>query len=314
MKKFLKFSSFRTVSEQERRIPSREPEQVKGIFELGKNLLLLLGFFLVGVTVAGSLSGYVKGNGSFPFFVQATLQSICAFIIPSLILNWILHKENKTLIDLGARPEWRKMLIAFGLAVLGMAALNQIIYWNENMSLPDSWKSVEEQWRHAEEVNGEFYQHLTSGTDLGSLLCGILIVGILTGLGEEFFFRGGMLGLMIKGALGRHWSVWIVAVVFSLMHFQMFGFLPRLLLGAWFGYLYIWSGRIWLPVAAHAFNNSVVVLTAWLCNNKFIPQEADSFGVSASGFPWIAMLSVILFTLALIPARKYIIRNGQEIR
>ena len=37
-----------------------------------------------------------------------------------------------------------------------------------------------------------------------------------------------------------------------------------MLLGAYFGYLLIWTGSLWAPVAAHMLNNMMFVLTAWL--------------------------------------------------
>jgi len=45
---------------------------------------------------------------------------------------------------------------------------------------------------------------------------------------------------------------------------QFLGFLPRLLLGLVFGYVYLWSGKLWLPILAHFINNVVPVITAFI--------------------------------------------------
>ena len=42
-----------------------------------------------------------------------------------------------------------------------------------------------------------------------------------------------------------HLSVWISAALFSAIHMQFFGFVPRMLLGALFGYLVAYSGSLW---------------------------------------------------------------------
>jgi membrane protease YdiL (CAAX protease family) len=47
------------------------------------------------------------------------------------------------------------------------------------------------------------------------------------------------------------------------MHFQFFGFIPRLLLGALFGYYYYWSKNLWIPIIAHVLNNGIIVIYAF---------------------------------------------------
>ena len=53
--------------------------------------------------------------------------------------------------------------------------------------------------------------------------------------------------------------IWITAILFSAFHLQFYGFVPRMLLGAYFGYLLLWSKNIWLPICAHFFNNALTV-------------------------------------------------------
>ena len=83
----------------------------------------------------------------------------------------------------------------------------------------------------------------------------------LTGIGEEMLFRGTIQRIFSEGKVNTHIAVWCSAFIFSALHFQLFGFIPRMLLGAFFGYLYVWSGSLWLPILAHALNNSLSTLT-----------------------------------------------------
>ena len=107
-------------------------------------------------------------------------------------------------------------------------------------------------------------------------------------------------------------SVWIAAFVFSAMHFQFFGFIPRLLLGAFFGYLYIWSGSIWTSVFAHALNNSMVVITAWLVAKGKTDIDFEQFGITESGIPWCAIISGILLFCFLFICRKCFFKEGKN--
>ncbi|MDE7236909.1 MAG: CPBP family intramembrane metalloprotease, partial [Paramuribaculum sp.] len=76
--------------------------------------------------------------------------------------------------------------------------------------------------------------------------------------------------------------VWIAANVFSLAHFDMSGFVPRLLLGACFGYGMLWSGSLWTAVACHALNNCMAVTAMWLEEGgNAAGEQIQSFGAGS---------------------------------
>lgn len=282
-------------------------------FHLGRQLLLLLGFFMVGIFIAtaiGSLSAPLLGAGSRnALLVQSVAQNLFAFMIPAWGCMRLEGKQAFSLLGLD-RGYTLKALAGLLVAWLaGVAALNQIIYWNAEMHLPDSLHRLEESWRQMEEVNAAFTDTLTSDTSWWGLFSGILVVGIITGLAEEMFFRGGLQGTLVRSSLPPHAAIWITAPVFSFMHFQMFGFVPRLLLGAWFGYLYWWSGSLWLSATAHAFNNSLVVLFTWLEKRGAVGSSIDMAGVDETGFPYMAVASSLLFTIFLIYCRNWFSRK-----
>jgi membrane protease YdiL (CAAX protease family) len=92
------------------------------------------------------------------------------------------------------------------------------------------------------------------------LLFNLLVVAALPAVGEELLFRG-LVQRSVERWSGRsHLAVWITAVVFSAVHMQFEGFLPRLLLGAALGYLFLWTRNLWAPIVAHfVFNGAQVV-------------------------------------------------------
>ncbi|MCS7189620.1 MAG: CPBP family intramembrane glutamic endopeptidase [Bacteroidia bacterium] len=97
----------------------------------------------------------------------------------------------------------------------------------------------------------------------GALPSLIIFMAVAPGIFEELFFRGAL-----QHQLGRiinpHGAVWISAIIFSLIHFQVYGFVPRALLGAVMGYLTLWSGRLWPAIWAHFLNNAYATLVAYL--------------------------------------------------
>ncbi|MDE5840107.1 MAG: CPBP family intramembrane metalloprotease, partial [Muribaculaceae bacterium] len=174
-----------------------------------------------------------------------------------------------------------------------LPALNQIVYWNQEMNLPGFLSGFEELCRQMERQAEELTKGLISTTDIFPTLINILIIGVLTGIGEEFFFRGAFQRMLIWCRVNPHVAIWTAAAVFSALHFQFFGFIPRMLLGALFGYLYYWSGSIWVNAFAHALNNSLVIISAWCINKGMLSEEFDALGVSERGIPFAAIASVL---------------------
>lgn len=92
------------------------------------------------------------------------------------------------------------------------------------------------------------------------LFFNLVIIAILPGIGEELIFRGiiqKQIGLMLRNPIV---AIWISAIIFSAIHLQFEGFLPRMVLGIVLGYLYHWTGNLWVPMLAHAFNNGIQIV------------------------------------------------------
>lgn len=156
--------------------------------------------------------------------------------------------------------------------------------------------------RASENTAGNSIRLVLGGTSAGDLIMSILIVGVAAGFSEELYFRGALQRMLGGGTIGQHGAVWIAAVIFSIFHFQFFGFVPRLLLGAFFGYLLLWSGCIWLPVLAHITNNTLYVATNWMAL-RHATQESSSIDGSLQS--WLPVtLSIVLTVAGLILTRR----------
>jgi hypothetical protein len=93
-----------------------------------------------------------------------------------------------------------------------------------------------------------------------------------------------------------HAAIWVTAFIFSAMHMEFFGFVPRLLLGALLGYLVRWSGSLWLPILAHALNNSLVVICLWIEQLTGNPIAIGKIGEGVTTGDWLAaVVSLVVF-------------------
>jgi membrane protease YdiL (CAAX protease family) len=113
---------------------------------------------------------------------------------------------------------------------------------------------------------------------------------VIPAIGEEFFFRGGIQNI-ISDKKNIHVAVWVSAFVFSAIHMQFYGFIPRMLLGGMYGYLLFWSGSLWLPVIAHFVNNGMAVLVYYLRYNGSSMPDPDTLGLGRQW--WMAVVSAL---------------------
>jgi membrane protease YdiL (CAAX protease family) len=173
---------------------------------------------------------------------------------------------------------------------------------NSEMNLPQ-WLSGVEIWiSEKEDSIGQIFDILMKQETAGIMVLNLFTIAILPALGEEFIFRGVMQKILSAVFRNKHFAVWITALLFSAVHLQFYGFLPRLILGLTFGYLYLWSGSIWLPVIAHFVNNAVPTVGAYVYGWESYNQSAGAL-TGKDLFGLILPVTISIVILALIRLR-----------
>lgn len=269
------------------------------------------GVFILSFVVMFIFTGIVSGLFSSIGLTErirvlsvSVIQGLLAFVFPTL-LTWILtSSEPAVSIGLREQVSGRLWLWIISLYIIAYPALCQTVFWNEHMSLPDSMAGLEATWRKWEEAGAKTTNEILSVSSIGAMIVNVLIVGLFTGFAEEMFFRAGFQKLMIQSGLHPGIAIWLAALIFSAVHMQFFGFVPRLLLGAMFGYVYYCTGSIWASALLHGINNSIVVVTTWLAALGIISENVDDIFINASGFPWIFVASSAITIIFLIYTAK----------
>ena len=267
-------------------------------------------FMMAMATFASLLAGYFADPGTRAFLLwTATFQNIIGFAGTAVVCAIFLSKRPLEMLGVNRAGTWLALGGILLIYALGQPFLNQVIWWNSQLHLPDTLQTVEQTMRQWEEQAMTQTDTLISGKSVTTLLLNVLVIGIITGTCEELVFRGTLQRILASGPIGSHAAIWITAIIFSIMHFQFFGFLPRVLLGAFFGYLFYRTGSIWMSAAAHAINNSMYVIVAWLINNGVHVGSIDTFGVTHRGFPAVACTSLFLVLFVFIGLRTYLFKT-----
>lgn len=136
---------------------------------------------------------------------------------------------------------------------------------------------------------------------MGDFFFNILVIALLPAIAEELLFRGAVQRSFNRMFNNPHVAIWLAAFIFSAIHVQFFGFFPRMLLGAAFGYIYLWTGSIWYAMFAHFLNNAAAVCQAWYDQVHHIPlEQADN----SSNFPWYGYVISLILTIFLFKYLK----------
>lgn len=252
--------------------------------------------------LADIMAGSVKENSSVALLiVQGSVTFIGLIALPML---YIRFSEFKPISAFFKREASFPLVIGFLFLIVTtfVVTISPITEWNENVVFPEALKSVEDYLRSAENQAAETTAIITNFTSPGNFLLAIVVISVFAGVGEEFVFRGLIQNELFRGSGNIHVAIWASAFLFSAFHMQFFGFFPRLLLGALLGYLYYWSGNLWVPVITHFFNNAVVLTVFYIHSLGKIETNLDETSAPLS---LVAGCAVAVFALLYFFKKHY---------
>ena len=176
--------------------------------------------------------------------------------------------------------------------LVAMPLINWLGELNSHIPLPDTLREIED---NATRTEMAFLKDQT----IGDFFLNILMFALIAAVAEELFFRGAMQKILIGWTKNIHTGIWITAILFSALHFQFMGFVPRMLMGAMLGYVYIWSGSLWVSIFTHFVNNGVLVFLMYLEQKNLVPEKIDEVGGHEGQIVYViasaVLLGVVLF-------------------
>lgn len=227
--------------------------------------------------IMGLLTGdYDVPNGRMAMLFVQGIGSGLGFWVAAWIITRYIEKADLHWEIQSARFNVKNFIIALGITFGAMLFNGLLVYWNAQLTLPESMSGIENWMMEMETQLMELTKFLTDFQNIPELLTGILVIGVFAGIGEEMFFRGLIQPKMKYYTNSAHWGIWLTAIIFSAIHVQFYGFLPRVFLGALFGYLYLYSGSLLYPILAHVFNNALTVIVIYMSNQGIIDFDLES--------------------------------------
>lgn len=260
----------------------------------------ILGLFILafmGFTVASGIAMVVTlvWDETFSYSqVEQVISSTFLFLVPAVVAAWLFYPNPKRTLRLnGGKDKWLLALLSVVFMALIMPCTQRIAEWNTGWHLPESMASVEEILRSITEMSEGLLTRWLNQPTLGALLVNLFVVALCPAVMEELFFRG-CLQHMLAEWLKRPWlAILIAAVIFSLFHGDIFGFVPRFLLGCVLGFMFYSTNSIVPNICAHFFNNATVVVMYCLAANGVIDLEM----AENTSIPAVVVIVTLVFAV-----------------
>ena len=234
-------------------------------------LLFGIGLGQVGSLLALLINGYdLQSLQSLSFMddvkairLMAFANQVFSFMLPAIFLGFIFFRDQWTaFVGLRTNANFPSIkapsINNTGLAILIMLLswpLAQFLYLvNLDIPLPDFFIAMEDS-------TNDLIEGIVGVNSIPELILVLVLVALTPAIGEELMFRGLLQRILAYNGLNKHLAVIVSALVFSAIHMQFQGFLTRFALGLILGYLFVFSGSLWISIIAHfLFNGSQVII------------------------------------------------------
>lgn len=192
-------------------------------------------------------------------FLQV-FSSIGLFVIPAWYFPKAIQQDSKTFLQITSGFSLKNIGLGIGILIISTPFISWLVYANESIVFPASLAQLEQQLKTAELTAQQLTQAFIKTDSFAGLMINMIIVALVPAICEELLFRGALQQFIAFCFRNRHAAVWSTALIFSAFHGQFYGFFPRLILGAMLGYMFIYSGSLWVSVIVHFINNALALL------------------------------------------------------
>ena len=284
----------------------------------GSQLLLVIGISifslfiisLLGTVILARMSGmklteladiskwdYSKPQVIFLIRGMQVIQFVGLFLIPTFVCARLFSTDIKKYLGLKKPSNIFYFLVAVGAMIVAIPLVNWLGELNKNVQFPDGM----EDWIKSSEADAaKTVNALLSKHTIKDLLLNIICIAGLAAVGEELLFRGMIQRLLIKMFRTPWPGIIITAFLFSAMHMQFYGFLPRFALGILLGAIYWYSGSLWTAILAHFIYDGLVIVLVYF-NPEMLNEEN---GPKATNIALIGSISFVLVVLLIEWMRK----------
>ena len=263
-------------------------------------LFIVLGLIVATIVTAVMIIGSGAEKKDLLIWVQGISQLIM-FLCPALFFAWLFESNISVFFQTGIK-KWQTapILLAMLLIIIAIPMIDFLTSWNESLHLPESLSQWEAGMRQKQATSQELMKGFLARPGIGNMLLNLIVLAAIPAVCEEFAFRGVIQKTLVGWFRNPHVAIVTTAAIFSLIHFEMFYFVPRFVLGIFLGYIFLYSRTIWASVLAHFTNNAIIVILTYAKSCGIINFDPQNIQLPNSVLFGIISIVISIFVIILI--------------
>ncbi|MFT3982176.1 MAG: CPBP family intramembrane metalloprotease [Ferruginibacter sp.] len=226
--------------------------------------------------------------------VLSTFLMLC---VPAVLYSKVVN--GKSYFWLGFNKYVWLPQIAIGFVIIFAANIMAGPVADLTKSVVSHFPSLDAAAKRMEDAYNDQVQVLSNLKSWGEYITAIFIMAFFPALFEELFFRGALQTLFEKWWKSPLLAIFISSVIFSLIHFSVYNFFTRLILGFVLGLMFYKTRNIWVNVVAHFLNNALAVTQLFYLSTHKAKPSLDDMQPKVEW--WLAAIAlaglVVLFIL-----------------
>jgi uncharacterized protein len=213
------------------------------------------------------------------------------FVVSSFLLSFLYTGSWYAFFPFGKQVSLKLVLLLILIMLTALPFVNFLTEWNTRMEIPI--EALERYFRQMEEQTQELMMALVQADKIPALLVNLFMIALIPAVGEELVFRGLVQRHLTDLFKSPHLAIVVASVIFSLVHFQIYSFLPRFFLGLLLGYLFYYGKTIWYPMIGHLVNNSLGVVFYYMVAKGSAGTSLEEIGTGEM-VPSAALFSLLI--------------------
>jgi membrane protease YdiL (CAAX protease family) len=230
--------------------------------------------------------------------------------IPAILYNLVVNGKNWFWLGFNKHITVTQIAIGFGLIFMAnvlaapLADLSKLVVAN--------FGELDVMAKKMEADYNEQVILLSNLRNWGDWALALLIMAFFPAVFEEVFFRGAMQNLFEKWWRQPIAAIIVSSIIFSIIHFSVYLFLSRLILGFVLGLMFYKTRNTWVNIVAHFLNNAIAVSQLLYLSRNGGVQDPKAIEPE---FPlWIALPALAILTGLFLLLQKHSATQKEKIR
>ncbi|MEO6637508.1 MAG: type II CAAX endopeptidase family protein, partial [Ginsengibacter sp.] len=227
------------------------------------------------------------------------VSTLFMFFIPVYIFALICYRKPAKFLGFNTNINYKQVVIVIGILLLTFPLSAALAELNELIPIPQSWAVKFKAMEDARALQEAALININSFT---KYLVSLFIIALLPGLFEEVCFRAGLQNIFVRWFKGPWVAILLTSILFSIIHISYYGFLVRFALGGILGFIFYYSGSLWLSVLFHFLYNGLQVTALYVVtlSGKKAPKDIEQ------NFPlWAGVIALFVIIYLFKKFRDY---------